>query len=215
MEFNGPEQADLVDVCSLNTAFLEYLRGPLGARLRHDMPASLQPVVGALTERQLHRLANVPFLLLSLSESDDTFWSRSLVDSPVEDLFAAGRGEADPLGRIAAATLGFLWQLSRRNAYATRLISGASLCWCEQLAACTLLSVLQCAALHQELIRPRLAGNTVFWTRLLGAGLSSADDVRRAAHLSALQTMLLPDDTKRVKRFRSAACYSSVPSLKL
>lgn len=215
MHFNGPEQADLVDVYSLNSAFLEFLRGPQGKALRQAMPARLQPVVAALTKRQLHRLANVPFLLLTLNESDEAYWSRLLIDTPNEDLFAADRGAADPLGRITAATLGFLWQLSRRNAYATRLVSGASLSWCEQLASCTFLSVLQCAALHQDMVQPRLASHAVFWQRLLGAGLSSDDEVRRAAHLTALQTMLIPFAAKPPRQFRTAACHSSVPSLKL
>lgn len=215
MQFSGPERSDLIDVSSLNIAFLEYLSGSTGEPMRRDLPASLQPVVAALTERQSRRLADVPFLLLTLSESDDAYWSRLLLDRPVRDLFAAGRSETDPLDRIASATLGFLWQLARRNAYATRLVSGASLHWCEQLASCTLMSVLQCAALHQGLVGPRLAENAIFWQRLLGPGLSSDDDVRRAAHLAALQTMLLPDGAKSARRFRSAACYSSVPSRKL
>ena len=215
MQFNGPELADMVDVRALNVAFLEYLGGPQGERMRQDIPASLRKAVAGLTGRQMQRLADVPFLLMSLRESDDAYWSRILVDSPVRDLFATSCGETDPLARIASAALAFLWQLARRNAYATRLISGGSLHWCEQLASCTLLSVLQCAVEHQGLIGPRQADSKVFWQRLLGAGLSSEDDVRRAAHLSAMQSMLTRVDANRAQRFRSAACYSPVPSLEL
>lgn len=215
MEFTGPEPADLIDVRSLNVAFLEYLSGPQGEQMRHAMPASLQPVVASLRGRHIHRLAGVPFLLLTLSESDDAYWGRLLLDSPVRDLFASGHGDADPVVRIASAAIGFLWQLARRNAYATRLISGASLHWCEQLASCTLLSALQCAISHQGLIGPRFADSQVFWQRLLGAGLSSEVEVRRAAHLSSLQTLLTPLATSRARRFRTAACYSSVPAVEL
>jgi hypothetical protein len=215
MDFKGPEPADFDDVRSLNIAFLEYLRGQAGEALRRELPATLRPVVAALTERQAERLASVPFLLLSLGETDDDYWSRSLVDSPVRDLFASPHSDKDPLGRIASAALGFLWQLARRNAYATRLICGASLNWCEQLAACTLLGVLQHVAEHEGLVGPRLADNQTFWHRLLGAGLSSDNDIRRAAQLSALQSMLTSTDAPRRRRFRSAACYSSVPALEL
>lgn len=212
MDFKGPEPADLVDVHSINVAFLEYLSGSQGQQMRQEMPSTLQPLVAALTDRQIQRLAGVPFLLLTLNESDDAYWSQFLIDSPVRDLFAASRSQGDPLSRIASAALGFLWQLARKNLYAARLISGASLNWCEQLASCTLLCVLQCAFEHQDLVGPRLAEHKVFWARLLGSGLSSADDVRRAAHLSALQTVLTPVDTTGSRRLRSAACYSSVPA---
>ncbi len=215
MQFRGPEAADLIDVRSLNVAFLEYLSGSLGEQLRQDLPVSLRSVVAAMSERQIHRLADVPFLLLTLSESDDAYWTRLLADSPVRDLFATGRGETDPLARIAAATLAFLWHLARRNAYATRLISGASLQWCEQLASCTLISVLQCAVAHQGLVGARLAESEVFWRRLLGAGLSSESDVRHATHLVSLQTVLTPVAATHSQRFRSAACYSLVPVLEL
>jgi hypothetical protein len=213
MDFNGPEPADLAEVRSLNVAFLDYLAGPEGQPLRQELPTSLRPVVAALSERQVQRLAEVPFLLLTLSESDDACWGRLLQASPVRDLFAVAKSDDDPLSQIAAAALGFLWQLARKNAYATRLVSGASLNWCEQLASCTLLGVLRCAAEHQGLVGPRLAAHKVFWTRLLGAGLSSEDAVRRAAHLSALQTVLTPAMETRRRRFRTAACYTSVPAM--
>ena len=215
MDFTGPEAADLINVRCLNMAFLEYLGGPQGEQLRQALPASLRPAVAAMTERHIKRLAAVPFLLLSLSESEDAYWDRLLVDRPVRDLFAATHKHIDPLGQISSAALGFLWQLARKNAYATRLVSGGSLHWCEQLASCTLLSVLQCGVENQELIGPRLSNNTVFWHRLLGAGLSSEAEVRRAAHLCALQTMLTPADAAGRQRFRTAACYSSAPALEL
>lgn len=211
MDFKGPEPADLVDVRSINFAFLEYLSGREGRSLCAELPTTLQPVVAALTERQVSRLADVPFLLLTLNETDDAYWSHAFDDSPVRDLFTTNHNPVDPLGRIASAALGFQWQLARRNFYAVRLISGASMKWCEQLASHTLLRVLQCAVEHQGLIAPRLAEHKIFWTRLLGAGLSSAEVVRRAAHLSALQFMLTPGNETRSRMWKSAACYTAVP----
>ncbi len=215
MDFTGPVAADLIDVRSLNIAFLEYLSGPQGEQLRQALPAPLRPALAAMTDRQVKRLAAVPFLLFTLGESDDAYWDHLLGDRPVRDLFAATRNDSDPLGQITSAALGFLWQLARKNPYAARLLSGGTVHWCEQLASCTLLFVLQCAVENPELIGPRLPNNTVFWHRLLGAGLSSEADVRRAAHLCALQTMLTPIETTGSQRFRSAACYSSVPTMQL
>ncbi len=215
MEYTGPESADLRDVCSLNAAFLEYLSSSNGEQLRRELPASLRPAVVALSSRQIERLAAVPFLLMSLSETDDAYWDRPMPDRPVRDLFTPSHIETSPLAQIVSATLGFLWQLARKNPYAVRLISGASLNWCERLAACTMLHVLQRAADDQRRVLPRLAEDRVFWHRLLGACLSSEPDVRRASHLSALQTVLTAEVATTKRRFRSAACYSSVPTLEV
>ena len=215
MEYSGPEIADLTDVYSLNAAFLEYLSSNSGEPLRRELPASLRPAVAALSARQIERLATVPFLLMSLDESNDAYWDRLVPDRSTKDLFAPSHNETRHLAQIASATLGFLWQLARKNPYAVRLICGASLNWCEQLAACTLLYVLQRAVEDQSVVLPRLAEDSVFWHRLLGAGLSSESDVRRASHLSALQMMLTPVTVASNRRFRSAACYSSVPTLEV
>lgn len=215
MEYKGPETTDLRDACALNTAFLEYLSGNNGEQMRRELPASLRSVVAALSSRQIERLAAVPFLLMSLSESDDTYWDRLMLERPVRDLFTPSHSAADPLAQIASAALAFLWQLARKNPYAVRLICGASLNWCEQLAASTLLHVLQRANDDQRVVQPRLAADSVFWHRLLGAGLSSESGVRRASHLSALQTVLTPVVGTSNHRFRSAACFSSVPTLEI
>jgi len=214
MEFSGPEPADLVDVLFINSAFLDYLRSEAGERLLRRLPGQQQPLVAALTDWQIARLAATPFLLLTLDETDDAGWKRILDELPICDLFVADQGEADPLGRIASAALGFLWQLSRRNMYAARLIGGASLTWCEEIAARSLVHVLHCAARHQDLVAPRLAAHEIFWARLLSAGVSAADDVRKAAHLSAMQMMLSPGAAGLDRRWRSAACHAAIPSLK-
>ena len=213
MDFIGPEPADLAEVRSLNIAFLEYLRAAPDGQLLQQLPTSLRPAVVALTDRQVQRLAAVPFLLLTMRESDHSFWAQLFGDRPMRDLFASAPIVVDELGRITSAVLGFVWQLSRRNPYATRLVSGGSLDWCEQLAACTLLRLLQRAVDHQDLIGIRFAGNTEFWHRLLGAGLSSEPDVRRAAHLCALQTVLTSRELTSGSRLRAAACHSAVPTL--
>lgn len=215
MDFSGLEPTDLDDVRAINVAYLELLRSGAGETQRLKLPARLRPVVAALTRRQVERLAGVPFLLLTLNESDESYWGRVHEELPACDLFAENHDPLDPIARIVVSALGFQWQLARRNAYAARLVCGACLAWCEQLAACSLLRVLQCAADCQRLVAPRQAAHEVFWTRLLGAGLSSAEDVRRAAHLSALQIVLSPAHSKSEQHWRSAACNASVPVLQV
>lgn len=212
MDYQGPDAADLRDVRSINRAFLEYLRAASGDALRSAMAPTLRPVVAALRPRQIERLAELPFLLLTLREDDASLWNRLASDAPVRDLFTGSRDSSDPLLRIVSAALGFLWQLARRNAYTARLICGASLDWCDRLAAMTLLQVLHRAADQESLAAIRLAGDTAFWRRLLGAGLSSDSAVRHAAGMWAMQRVLAPASEPGARRLRAAACYSSVPT---
>jgi hypothetical protein len=108
-----------------------------------------------------------------------------------------------------------LWQLARRNPYAVRLISAASLNWCEQLADYTLLTLLQRAAIRNDLLQPRLANNEDFWSRLLGPGLSPNPQVRRAAHVASLQVMLTEDPAVQYRSMKTAACSNPVPTLRV
>lgn len=213
MDYSGPECSDLNDVQSINLAFLTFLGRADGERLRSLLPPALQPALTALSTPQLERLAAVPFLLLSLNEANDEFWRSAPRGKPIRDLFTPAQDVANPLCRIATAAVGFLWQLARRNPYAARITCGASLGWCEQLAAQTLMQVLEVAADDCHMLMPRCADDNIFWHRLLGAGVSSEASIRRAAHMSALQTVLLPVTAGPARRFRSAACYSSVPSV--
>lgn len=215
MEFIGPDPGDLKDVRALNRAFLEYLGGEEGEALRRELPASLGLALPAMSQNQVERLAGVPFLLLSFCETDETYWDKRRPVASNDDLFSAAPAGAGPRYRIASAGLAFLWQLARRNPYAARLVCGASLGWCEQLAACTLLHVLECAVIDPCLVRPRLAPDEIFWQRLLGPALSSEPAVRRAARLCAMQAILQPDSARPGRNFRSAACRSTVPSLQL
>ena len=88
--------------------------------------------VRALRDLQLERLATAPFLLLSVREADEGFWS-DLVAQPREpELFAAHGIAADDL---VTATLSFLWYLARRNPYAHDLRGGAGLVSSRQRSA--------------------------------------------------------------------------------
>lgn len=215
MDFSGPERSDLNDVESINLAFLSFLRSAAGEPLRSCLPQKLQPALQALSRRQVECLAKIPFLLMSMGESDDAGWPQASRGRPIRDLFTPARDETDPLAQIATAAAGFLWQLARKNPYAARVVSGATLAWCEQLAEQTLLRVFECAVDDHRMLVPRMADDTVFWHRLLGAGVSTEFEIRRAAHLSALQTVLTHAAAAPRRRLQTAACYSSVPSMAL
>lgn len=215
MDFSGPQKAEFNNVRSLNQAFLDSLRtSPDAAVLLEAFLPKLRPLVSGLTDLQSRRLAETPFLLLSLREQDDDYWSALFADDPNGDLFAVGpAGGRDR--HLEAAALGFLWQLSQHNPYAVRLVSGATINWCERLANCTLLRLLQRAADRTDLLRPRNSGNSEFWLKLLGPGLSSEPGIRTAAHLSVLQSMLTIDRVAQYRDVRAAACKTRLPALRV
>ena len=204
MEFSGPQPADFANVRSLNIAFLRCLRGvATGVRMRETLPDSAATTVLGLGEAEIVRLAEMPLLLVSVREYDDSYWQALLDSEPTRDLLKS-RAETPVVAQVKAATLGFLWQLARHNPYAARLVSGATPEWCRRITACTLLSLLWRALAEDELLR---------WERLLGPGLSPLPEVRNAAQISVLQRLLthLPDHTRT--RRRAAACRSAVPSV--
>ena len=213
MDFSGPEPADFANVTALNRAFLMRLRDPLpGECLRACLSSRSQTSIRNLSNLQLERLSALPYLLLSVRERDQPCW-RALVDTePNRDLLSPGDSRGD---EIVTAALSFLWQLARRNPYAVRLISGATLTWCEQLADFTLLTLLQCAAVRTDLLQPRLANNEELWSRLLGSGLSTDSQVRRAAHVTSLQVMLTEDPAVQYRSMKTAACSNSIQALRV
>ena len=207
MEFSGPEPADYANVQALNKAFLKHLRHSVsGKALRAQLGPELSPLAAGLTALQTRRLATAPFLLFSLRELDDVYWEALLSANPTADLFTPNESPPAVTGQIVTAALGFLWQLSSRNPYAARLVSGASLSWSERLADNTLLRLLQCADGRDDLLFVRLADNSKLWRKLLVAGISSESDVRAAAHQCALQTLLTGIRTHNYHALPAAAC---------
>lgn len=213
MYFTGPDSNDLANVHALNCAFIELLRH--GRRVCADeQSASIATRLAPIGAERAARLARCPFLLMSLKESDERRWQRLFAAEPQRDLVDLLDGPDGDAERLLGAVLGFLWQLAKQNTFATRLISGAGLGWCEQLASSTLFDVLQLARRQGDLLTVRLAGNGDFWNKLLGAGTSAEKDVRDAAHLSALQTILTSDTGIDYRRLPAAACSMPRPSIR-
>jgi hypothetical protein len=215
MDFSGPEPADFANVESLNRAFLRCVRrASCGRHLRQQLPQKIQHLVEGLTDLQIGRLSAAPFLLVSLRERDEHYWQALFDDELNSDMLVALDSDTEA-HRLAAAGLAFLWALAKRNPYATRLVSGATLNWCEQLADYTMLQLLQQTVGRRDLMQPRFPGNEQFWSKLLGPGLSSERDVRTAAHITALQSVLTEDPTTRYRATQAAACSTMVPSLRV
>ncbi len=214
MDFQGPETADLANVYSLNLAFLDLLRGEGGTLSGAGAGgASVCVQLAALGRARADRLAQCPFLIFTLTESSGDCWRRLFDDEEQPDLVNRLVRPPEPVARLTAATLGFLWELAKRNPYAARLVSGASLGWCEQLADSLPLRLFQFAASEPGILSPRLAARVAFWAKLLAGGTSDEQEVRHSAQLCALQTVLTQPGIGHYRPLRAAAC--SMPALTL
>lgn len=216
MEFQGPGDTDYENVNSLNREFLATLRRDPAARAcLRGLPRELARQMLSLTEPQATRLATTPFLLMSFRERDDDFWESVFATGASRDLFAVPQTISDELGRLIAAGLGFVWQLAKQNPYAARLICGASLHWCEQLTERTFFRILAVAGMRSEVLVLRSATDSELWTKLLQSGISREKQVLRAAHISALQSMLTRATMPTGKKWAAAACALQSPSLRV
>ena len=203
MDYQGPESADLENVRALNSAFLDWLSGEDRARA---LPEGTARLFADLNHCQRERLARVPFMLMSLREYDTDTWRALFAPRQNMSLLSRMQRPDDAGSRLTIAALGFLWQLATRNPYAARLVSGAGLRWCEQLAACTLMELIGRVAEEPPLLEPRMGGDVELWSKLLTSVVSSKRDVRTAARLSALQTILTGVARINDRQLAAAAC---------
>lgn len=214
MEFESPDAADIANVCCLNQRFLGHMRAA-GLGRDEQQPATAAAGLSRLDVQRQRHLAESPFLLFSLAENDSERWKPVFERRPVANLLlpldAPGASEV----RIVTTALGFLWQLAKRRPYAARVVSGASYVWCEQLALCTLVDLFEFAAVTPALLAPRLTHNAPFWHKLLSAGTSDEEDVRTAAKLAALQTVLTADSHDSRERLPAAACSMPPPAMRV
>jgi hypothetical protein len=109
----------------------------------------------------------------------------------------------------------FVWQLAKHNPYAARLICGASLHWCEQLTERTFLQVLALAGTQPDVLVARAASDKELWCKLLNCGISRENEIRHAAHISALQCVLTSAAVPTRTRWANAACAVRTPALQV
>ena len=203
MAFRGPADHDLNNVYALNSALLALIDQQDDWI---DAPPELAARLRSLDAEERDRLARTPLLLLSVSEQDLARWSPVFEARHCRDLVSEMHEPPAPVAELASATLGFLWQLARRDTYAARVLSGASIEWCERLAGALLLDVLAFGTHEPGLLALRMGSQSTFWGKLLAAGTSGERDVRLAARVCALQTALTGDAAFSGRPRRAAAC---------
>lgn len=192
MEYEGLSRSDLANVHALNRAWLRLQQREMKER-------------SGLSQKRLERLATAPFLLFSFREHDDRRW-RSLLDGgPQQDLLDAHVDATSELLALQSAGLAFLWQLARRNPYVARLVSGAPLKWCEQIAATTLVRMLDRVA-RSPVIEPRFDADSALQRRLWRRGGSALEEMRVFSQIGALQAMLTSRELVPYRRMPAAAC---------
>lgn len=212
MDYRGPQDADYDNVRALNGAFLDLLAGAeRGPALAAVLPAPLAERCRGLTRLQRARLARTPFLLPSFCEDDAERWAALFDGGRSLPLFAADSRSSEAEAGLRHAALGFVWQLARLNPYAARLICGATLHWCEQLAERPLIEVIAVAS-APDLLAPRRAGDACLWRKLLYDGIAADRAVRDAARISALQRVLTASRDSRSARPAIAARRLATPA---
>lgn len=204
MDYQGLTTDDLVNIKALNRSFLKAIMGSETAVFRVLSTCSM-----SADERS--RLASAPFLLFSLREHDQDYWQRLLDDSPQLELMDQDEQPRPELCQLQAAGLAFLWQLARRNPHNVRLVCGASVSWCEQLARLTLVTLLGRSAHRHDLLRLRFANDDTIWRRLLNGGVARSNHLRRASHYSALHRLLTHRHVPQSARLSAAACAMRTP----
>ena len=206
MEFAGPESEDFINVCALNRAFLRLVTGKRdGKAARIVAPDSVTRRLHKLRDSQVENLSKTPFLLFSLREREADYWESIFANPGTRDLFTESASRSDEQSRLVAASLGFLWQLAKRNPYAVRLICGASLYWCEQIAETTICQLLAMAGSRSDLLTLRFSHDEKLWRKLLQDGIRREQRIRDAAQLSALQFVLTQSDSYGQKSWPIAA----------
>jgi len=212
MDFEAPEAADLANVSSLNRAFLGWLVSrAVGELPPSRLPRTLVGRITALGPVPSRRLAASPFLLFGLAHDDERRWEPIFDNRPARDLFIDGRPPDRGQAELTCATLGFLWDLARRRPYVARVLSGADPGWCERLADCALVDVLQRAAAASGLLGLVRPDDASFWQRLIGTGTDDDAGIRAAARLAALQTLLTRPPKRSWPRLPAAACSMRAP----
>ena len=211
MILEGPGHNDFANIRALNSEFVRII---CARPALSGLDDAHQRQLHSLRHRQRDWLAGAPFLLFSLYEREATRWQQLLADQPSGNLFDVAE-EPGGLHELAAAAAGFLWQLSRQNPHAARMISGASPTWCDQVATATYFDLLYRVRRQRVPITARQAGGVDLWARLLGPGVSPESDVRSAAHIAALQSVLTTGSESEKSDWRLAASASRAPNLRV
>jgi len=205
MEYEGPTQTDYVNIKALNFEFLKLVRA---APDRFRLDSLLASRVRALGRQQLERLASTPFLLFSLGEHDELAWHDVSRADPHRDLFDQRKSFDTDIGNLLATAIGFLWQLAQQNQYSVRMICGGSTTWCESIAAMTYFEIVSFARKRGDLLTLRQVPNADIWSKLLLDGVSAEQQIRSAAQIAALQSLLTSQAGASQAAWPLAACKS-------
>lgn len=214
MQFLGPDPSDFRNVRALNREFTALIRRPRSFDCTAEgRGGGIRDALSSLCARQLDYLAGVPFLLFSLAEDNAELWQRRFGSDGTRDLFAASESADAAAACFVAAGTGFAWQLARRNPYALRLVSGASMHWCEELASRPLVQVINAACTDGGVLGLRGLNTPGLWEKLLTDGVHDDERVRSAAHASAWHMLLSRPVVRRRATLAAAACRTRVPTL--
>ena len=214
MDFPGPDPADFAQVEALNREFLDYLAGP-GRRLAGGLPSGLSAALAGTDASARARIAQCPFFLFSLGQNDNRLWSPLFAGEPRPDLVDALGRPPSVETRIVCAALAFLWPYAVHNPYAARVLSGAGNDWCERIADCALVDLIEYAGRAGRAVATAPLGQHRFLAP--AAGHRSLRRRRNSASGAAwaLQSILTRPTESAALRLPAAACSMPVPAMQV
>ena len=199
MRFEGLSDTTLANAPLLNRGFIEFATTrPTG------VSGSLADRLATLSALERDRLSRAPFLLFTLDNFDLGRWQQAAAEAPRPDLFGPRMSETE--WRLATTTLGVVWALARQNRYAARYLAGAGVAWCDHAASLPLPALLGAMERFERLVLPRFDAQPGIWRTLIRSTRDVRPVVRRAARLSALQSVLTHSSADIYPPARAAAC---------
>jgi len=212
MTFNAPAPSDYANVYALNRAFLNLARR---GQQQFELNEFEYDRLIRLGTKQTESLARVPFLLFSLQLHDQARWREILLGCRNPDLFVNTDAASSQTRELITATVSFLRQLAHSNEYALYLITGSHSGWPEMIGEVTYFELATCIGRQPDLLKARRAVAADIWAKLLYAGVNADREVRKAAHIAVLQTLITDKTEAATAQWPLAACKTIAPLLRV
>ena len=186
------DHAVLKEICELNQRFIDIVTDLPPDRFLVD-GFELPTLVAESGNEARRHLARCPFLLFRIVARPMT--------ASVADAAGPAAGRAGDERELARLALSFLWQLARANPFAARIVSGTPARWCEELAALSIVRLIETATTCDVELRPRLTSVPGFWRDLLGSTGPRPALRRETIGVAGLQLIMSRSRRKRAPEF--------------
>jgi len=185
--YTGIDKRELDEVRRLNERFLYALRRPRSAAkagLASVLDSEELTWLESASADEIGDLAETPFFLFRLDDAPT-----ELSPNVTTRLFSPNEANED---EVLLMGLSFCWQLARRAAFPTRVLTGARADWCQWLATVPFAVLAEVVRVNPNPLTPNLMEAKFFWPGLVGAVRNC-----RHRHVAAIKSAGLQHLLKR------------------